>query len=547
MERRALDGVIVFAGPTLYPALAQGGCREALPPWAELRPPAARGDVLRALSAEPHTIVLLDGVYFTEPAVTHKELLYTLQAGVRVLGAASLGALRAVELERHGMVGVGRVFERFRSGELEGDDEVALLHAPAERAFRPLTVALVELREAVDGLVREGLLRESAGADLVAAVKGLAFSDRSLDRVRALAADAMPGAAAETLLRRLEAPGVKWRDALAALGLAATEPARPPKSRSEGQRTPETEFSVWFKEEHMLGATAPAGGGPTLLQALRTVQLLHPEAPALVRRLRLRFLLATEGSRAGLEPSEDEVEAAASALRPAAGNGARPAVLPAPELRAEARVRLLAEAASARHGGPDAALAALARRLGLPPRRAEENLLALVASRRGLFPDWSAARALALTSPLQPALAAAAAAEEVHHCFLRWRGGGRAARVATRVLVEVASGLWRVPPRAVHEEAGRRGLYPSTGHSPGLFEALEWLAPAERLPEPINGYPGARAALLATPLTPSLSIHRSPQVAVPNGGEGATTRPTPPLRWAGVPRPTLSPDTPTPP
>lgn len=490
--------MIVFAGPTLHPALAQGGAREALPPWAELRPPAARGDVLRALAAAPRTIVLLDGVYFTEPAVTHKELLYALEAGVRVVGAASLGALRAVELGRHGMVGVGRVFERFRSGELDGDDEVALLHAPAERAWRPLTVALVELREAVEMLAREGVLDPGAGAGLVAAVKALAFSDRSPERVRALAAESMPTAAVEVLARRLEAPGVKWRDALEALELASTEPARPARPPAEEGRAPETEFSVWFKEEHVRAGPHPSG--PALLQALRAVQLLHPGAPELVRRLRLRFLLATEGAHAALEPAGDEVEAAADELRGGTGAGRGPAVLPAPELRAEARVRLLAEAASAHHGGPDAALAALGRRLGLPRRRAVADLLALVASRRGLFPDWSAARALAVSPALEAALAAAAAADEVHRCFLRWRGGGRAARVATRALTEVASGLWRVPPREVHEEAVRRGLYPSTGHSPGLFEALEWLAPAERLPEPVNGYPEARTALLGIDL-----------------------------------------------
>lgn len=497
--------MIVFAGPTLYPALARGGRREALPPWAELRPPAARGDVLRALAAAPRAILLLDGVYFTEPSVTHKELLYALEAGVRVVGAASLGALRAVELERHGMVGVGRVFERFRSGELDGDDEVALLHAPAERAWRPLTVALVELREAVEALAREGAFPGTAGAELVAAVKGLAFSDRSPERVRALAAEAMTTGATAALVRRLEGPGVKWRDALEALAAAAPgEPARPARPLSGGKRTPETEFSVWFKEEHVrprLASSAPAGDGPTLLQAFRAVQLLHPGAPELVRRLRLRFLLATEGALAGLEPSADEIETAAAAeLRRATGAGRGPGVLPAPELAAEARVRLLADAACACHGGPDAALAALARRLGLPRHRAENALLDLVASRRGLFADWSAARSLAFSPVLEPALAAAEAADEVHGCFLRWRGGGRGARVATRVLTEVAADLWRVPPREVHAEAARRGLYPSTGHSPGLFEALERLAPAERLLEPINGYPRARAALLATSL-----------------------------------------------
>ena len=68
----------------------------------------------------------LDGYYYTVPSVTHKELLYALDAGVRVIGASSLGALRAVELAPFGRDGAGKVFEAYRSGTLDGDDEVAL-------------------------------------------------------------------------------------------------------------------------------------------------------------------------------------------------------------------------------------------------------------------------------------------------------------------------------------------------------------------------------------------------------------------------------------
>lgn len=490
--------MIAFAGPTLHPALdpgeGPGERRRELPPWVELRPPAARGDLLRAVAEAPDTIVLLDGVYFTEPSVTHKEILYALEAGVRVIGAASLGALRAVELAPHGMEGVGRVFERFRDGELDGDDEVALLHAPEEGAYRPLTVALVELREVVEEEVRRGVLAPAAGEALVAAVKALPFSERTLERLRGLARGTVPAPATEDLLRRLREPGVKWRDALAALEASAPGGSR--RRPAPAPRSSETEFSIWFKEEHLRPALPGSGEPPTLLQALRAVQLLHPGAPALLRRLRLRFLLATEGSRAGLEPEPREIEALAAELPGS--------VLPAPEVAAEARIRYLAAAACREHGGPAAALAALARRLGIGSRRAEADLLALVASRRGLFPDWAAARALALPGGPPPALPAAldaaAAAEEVHRCFVRWRGGERGGRVAAPALVRIAADLWGVPPNEVEAEGVRRGLYPATGHSPGLYEALEWIAPAERLPEPVNGYPEARAALAAADL-----------------------------------------------
>src|SRR3954462_9715848 len=128
---------VVFAGPSL-PRRPDAEWRLLLS-RCDLRPPAGRGDVLAALAGQPCTLVLLDGYYFTVPAVTHKEILSALDAGVRVIGAASLGAQRAAELAPFGMQGVGEVYARYRAGEIDGDDEVALLHAPAEHGYRPLS------------------------------------------------------------------------------------------------------------------------------------------------------------------------------------------------------------------------------------------------------------------------------------------------------------------------------------------------------------------------------------------------------------------------
>ena len=45
---------------------------------------------------------------------------------VKVFGSSSLGALRAVELGKYGMIGIGKIFRLFRDGILESDDEVAV-------------------------------------------------------------------------------------------------------------------------------------------------------------------------------------------------------------------------------------------------------------------------------------------------------------------------------------------------------------------------------------------------------------------------------------
>lgn len=77
----------------------------------------------------------------------HKELVFALLEGVLVIGAASMGALRAAELYRYGAFGVGQVFEMYKAGE-EDDSLVAMTYD--EETFRPLRNAPIgqEIKQA---------------------------------------------------------------------------------------------------------------------------------------------------------------------------------------------------------------------------------------------------------------------------------------------------------------------------------------------------------------------------------------------------------------
>ena len=109
-------------------------------------PPAGVGDIARAVRRGPRAIALIDGMFERVLPVWHKEILWAMARGVHVFGAASMGALRAAELHAFGMQGVGRIFEAYRYGELEADDEVAVLHGPADLGFVAVTEALVNVR-----------------------------------------------------------------------------------------------------------------------------------------------------------------------------------------------------------------------------------------------------------------------------------------------------------------------------------------------------------------------------------------------------------------
>src|SRR5260370_4576575 len=120
---------IIYVGASLY-----GVNLDRLP--TELwMPPAKQGDILRDTpEVKPLQIVLIDGCFHQSLSVWHKELVYALLEGVVCIGAASMGAIRAAELHRYGMIAVGKIFELYRDGE-EDDSLVAMSFDPA--TYRP--------------------------------------------------------------------------------------------------------------------------------------------------------------------------------------------------------------------------------------------------------------------------------------------------------------------------------------------------------------------------------------------------------------------------
>lgn len=176
--------VCVFVGPTLPVTSA----REIVD--AIYLPPARRGDIVRTVRTHaPSTLVLIDGYFEQVPSVWHKEILWALQGGVAVYGAASMGALRAAELAQFGMIGVGRIFEAYAQGKFEpfaepfeDDDEVAIVHGPAEIGY-PATEAMVDIRATLVAAGHAGVL-EPDEIQLVAAVaKGLFYKHRTWDKI----------------------------------------------------------------------------------------------------------------------------------------------------------------------------------------------------------------------------------------------------------------------------------------------------------------------------------------------------------------------------
>ncbi|ASY63581.1 hypothetical protein SJ05684_c21400 [Sinorhizobium sojae CCBAU 05684] len=200
--------ILVFLGPTLRLTEAQFTLD------AVYLQPAAQGDILLAAHAfRPRAMVLIDGQFEDRPAVRHKEILWAMAQGIVMIGAASMGALRAAELNDFGMIGVGLIYRWYRRFRLAPDDAVAVHSGPAELGFPPLTDSLVDLQRTSSALMREKRITPIERDELTKAARTLNFRDRTLAAV--LDRAGWPPETAQAL--RQQMVGQKRLDAIAAL------------------------------------------------------------------------------------------------------------------------------------------------------------------------------------------------------------------------------------------------------------------------------------------------------------------------------------------
>lgn len=193
---------VLFAGPSLF-----GATYDAT--GLTVRPPARQGDIHDAARAGATAIGLVDGVFGFVASVWHKEILFALSEGVAVLGAASLGALRAAECQPFGMQPVGAIAAAYLAGTRRDDGDVCLVHGPAELDFMPLSEPLVDVEATLAAMLAAGVATDAEAAALLRAAQRLYFGDREIDRLCDEAGH--PGLAAAYRRHRV---GAKTRDAL---------------------------------------------------------------------------------------------------------------------------------------------------------------------------------------------------------------------------------------------------------------------------------------------------------------------------------------------
>jgi hypothetical protein len=133
--------------------------------------------------------------------------------GALVVGASSMGALRAAECWPVGVQGIGLVYRAFRMGILDSDGEVAV-GSDQDNQFRAISVALVNVRYAVARAVRRRRLTAEEGRRVVDAAMRVFYPERQW---RALLREAGVRDDSGDLVRFLMEEDIKRKDAVLAL------------------------------------------------------------------------------------------------------------------------------------------------------------------------------------------------------------------------------------------------------------------------------------------------------------------------------------------
>ena len=297
-EAGATSRKLVFLGPSLPLAEARGIC-----PDAEFHPPIRFGDLYALACEAPGQALIIDGVFHDATPVWQREILDALRAGWQVLGAASMGALRALELEPYGMIGLGTVFEWYRTGRIEGDDEVALLHGIAEMDYQPLTLPLVDVRHVLARLETEGELAPDQVSAVLSEFKCMGHETRTPSALLALVRARGGDAALVRSALSDSGRSLKAEDARLALRVLAGDLPLPPAGKRWSDPTPPPMEPLAVLERRM----HPLAGPPVRVADALGAMARQPEALAQpARESRRRWFLRDWTCLAGQGPNAGE-------------------------------------------------------------------------------------------------------------------------------------------------------------------------------------------------------------------------------------------------
>ena len=121
-----------------------------------------------------------------------------------------MGALRASELDELGMVGIGYVYNQYASGEVESDDDVAVMLD--SESLEALSEPLINMNYVFTNASSEGIISEGEKEELLSIAKKTYYPQRSY--AKTLAESNLDDSTKEKLIDFIRmSPDIKKEDA----------------------------------------------------------------------------------------------------------------------------------------------------------------------------------------------------------------------------------------------------------------------------------------------------------------------------------------------
>ena len=178
---------IIYLGPTL----SREKAIKILD--ADYRDPAKKGDFLMLSrdSDEKKYVGFVDGVFLHDYPPSPIEVYHlATRKNIELIGASSLGALRAVELEKFGMKGIGKIFQLYKNGIINADDEVAVTFVRENNILQ--SEAMIDIRFNLFLAYKKGIITNQTKKRIAKIAKNIYFPFRNYEDIIKLTQQQFP-------------------------------------------------------------------------------------------------------------------------------------------------------------------------------------------------------------------------------------------------------------------------------------------------------------------------------------------------------------------
>ena len=151
-------------------------------PQAVFSGPIKRRDIIQDIKNGFQVIGIIDGEFLQNLAVSPSEISDAIRCGLKVYGSSSMGAMRAVELNKYGMIGCGRIFEYIHAQAYFKDDQLGQLFFGENSPIQ--TLPFLDLKLGIDDLCQLKKLTKQEAALIIREYERLHFSERSFGALR---------------------------------------------------------------------------------------------------------------------------------------------------------------------------------------------------------------------------------------------------------------------------------------------------------------------------------------------------------------------------